>query len=685
MCALKQIEDQPNPVYEHVALIHKLAAGIDGVLVVSAFNANLSEDGGIITHHRPGDIDGMVEAIEAHRDTPGVNVYCGLQVMRRGLQRGKRGGKADVVAVLGLVADMDADTGNNAGTYPLEPNYVIETSPGNFQPFWLFDRPVSPDVARDLAARLKMATGSDHGTGEIAHIWRVPGLLNWPNKAKLDRGRSAEPALVQVAQPWDGTLTDPAALALALAGTVAPTRHAAPVELGDLPDVDGIEVSAEAAELLSANDVGDRSEHACIVVKRLAGDGHTAEEACALFLAAPGNWKDRYRDEKHARTDFERCWAKFGAQVQEEREKASKLAASLVKKAHPVADNDNFPIVNPADWHGQPVPTREWFLDELIPRRQVTILNGDGGVGKSLLALQIAAASAMGCETLGLRPLSGRVVYLGAEDEADEFHRRLADITYQHHRQLSDLADFRLIPLADRDALLSVPDRNGVMQSTANWTQLVKLLAEFRPGFLVLDTSADLFGGDEIKRSQVRQFISMLRKQALALDTAVLLLSHPSIQGMQSGSGSSGSTAWNNSVRSRLYLTRGTEDEDLRVLTTKKANYGKAGGELRMRWEDGAFVLDDGKPAATLGFLNRRHEDTFVAVLRKFTEQGLNVSANPGPTYAPTQIAKHPDAKGTTKKQLAEAMARLLDEGRIRMVTEGSASRQRSRLVAASN
>ncbi|MGO4637228.1 AAA family ATPase [Mesorhizobium sp. 2RAF45] len=350
-------------------------------------------------------------------------------------------------------------------------------------------------------------------------------------------------------------------------------------------------------------------------------------------------------------------------------------------------DNNPLPFVNPTDWHGAPVPTREWFLDGLIPRRQVTILNGDGGVGKSLLALQIAAASAMGCETIGLLPMSGRVMYLGAEDEADEFHRRLAAITHEHHRHLSDMADFRLVPMAGRDALLAIPDKTGVMQPTDNMVKLVKMLVEFRPGFLVLDTSADLFGGDEIKRNHVRQFIGMLRKPAIDLDMAVLLLSHPSVAGIQTGTGSSGSTAWSNSVRSRLYLTTASgdgADPDVRILTTMKANYGKKGGEIRMRWHEGAFVLDDGKPSPVAGILNKRADEIFRKLLSTFNRTGQTVSDVTGTNYAPAKMAKHAEAGGVSKRQFADAMQRLLESDEIKIVMDGPPSRQRKRLILTS-
>lgn len=344
------------------------------------------------------------------------------------------------------------------------------------------------------------------------------------------------------------------------------------------------------------------------------------------------------------------------------------------------------PYICPTAWQGLPVPPREWWIEDLIPMRQVTILAGDGGVGKSLLALQIGAAGALQCETLGMQPLPGRVMYLGAEDEDTEFQRRLHDIVYAHQREFSDLEDFMLAPMADADALLSIPNKSAVMEPTPLWLQFADDARDFKPKLIVLDTAADLFGGDEIKRAQVRQFVSMLRKLAIEVDCAIVLLTHPSVAGMQTGTGSSGSTAWNNSVRSRLYLTRPEgkdEDPDLRVLKTMKANYGKTGGEIMMRWDAGTFVLDDGRVAPTMGIINRKHDDVFMAMLERYIQRGINVSANSGPTYAPSKFAKDSDGKGTSKQQYVDAMGRLLDAGKIKMETFGPTSRERSRLVIA--
>jgi Mrp family chromosome partitioning ATPase len=61
-------------------------------------------------------------------------------------------------------------------------------------------------------------------------------------------------------------------------------------------------------------------------------------------------------------------------------------------------------IINPADWEGVTVPPREWIVPDYIPHKTVTLLSGDGGTGKSLLAMQLAAARALARDWIGLLP-----------------------------------------------------------------------------------------------------------------------------------------------------------------------------------------------------------------------------------------------------------------------------------------
>jgi RecA-family ATPase len=74
-------------------------------------------------------------------------------------------------------------------------------------------------------------------------------------------------------------------------------------------------------------------------------------------------------------------------------------------------------IINPAEWEGLPVPPREWIVADYIPDKTVSLLGGDGATGKSLLALQLAAARALAREWIGLLPEPGRTLVLSAEDD----------------------------------------------------------------------------------------------------------------------------------------------------------------------------------------------------------------------------------------------------------------------------
>src|SRR5262245_11493922 len=89
----------------------------------------------------------------------------------------------------------------------------------------------------------------------------------------------------------------------------------------------------------------------------------------------------------------------------------------------------------------------------------------------------------------------------------------------------------------------------------------------------------------------------MLRGICIRKNIAIVLLAHPSVAGMASGTGISGSTAWNNSVRSRLYLKAVDNHDDARLLKVMKSNYGPKGKPMALRYQRGIFVPDEAKTA----------------------------------------------------------------------------------------
>src|SRR5262249_10296861 len=75
--------------------------------------------------------------------------------------------------------------------------------------------------------------------------------------------------------------------------------------------------------------------------------------------------------------------------------------------------------------------------------------------------------------------------------------------------------------------------------------------------------------------------------------------------------------------------------------------------------------------------------DLFLKLLRRHTDQGRNVTDKKGTSYAPAIFANEPEAREskTMSKMLAEAMTRLFAANKIKVVTEGPASKPRTKIV----
>jgi hypothetical protein len=254
-------------------------------------------------------------------------------------------------------------------------------------------------------------------------------------------------------------------------------------------------------------------------------------------------------------------------------------------------------IISPASLVGSP-PPRRWTVRDWIPYEVVTALYGDGGIGKSLLLMQLQTSTALGLPWLGLpvEPVPSLGVY--CEDPHDELWRRQDDIdaSYGVFGERHKLGEAHWMVRFGEDNTLMTFTRGGVAELTRFHKEVVEAARDLGVRLVCFDTANDGFPGDENNRSQVRQYVQRgFGSIALAIDGAVVVSAHPSQSGLSSGEGTSGSGAWSNSFRSRLFfrlpeVERGERrDDNARVLERRKANYASARDELNLVWRCGAF------------------------------------------------------------------------------------------------
>ncbi|MGY4596346.1 RecA-family ATPase [Bradyrhizobium sp. GM22.5] len=354
-----------------------------------------------------------------------------------------------------------------------------------------------------------------------------------------------------------------------------------------------------------------------------------------------------------------------------------------------VAAAEPIKFMNMTGWDDEPPPPRIWAVRDRIPGRQVTLFSGEGGAGKSIVLLQLLCSTVLGRDWLGCLPEPGPAIYLGAEDEEDELHRRLDDIARHYGETFAEMIVNGLYAAsyAGEDMTLARFDRNGNIQPTLRYDRLLEQACDIHPSIVVLDTLSDIFGGNENDRVQVSAFTGLVRKVAMQANCAVIVNAHPSLSGTNSGSGLSGSTAWHGKVRGRMYLhAAGNQDDpDLRVLEFKKNQYGRLSDSILLRYKDGMFVAEPRMGTVDQQIAEERAEQVFLSLLDRFTKEGRNVTDKPGTSYAPAMFGREMEAHDgkLDKDAMAAAMRRLFAGSKIRVVTEGPKSKQRSRIARA--
>lgn len=249
-----------------------------------------------------------------------------------------------------------------------------------------------------------------------------------------------------------------------------------------------------------------------------------------------------------------------------------------------------------------PAPPPAFVWDGYLPRGVVALFGAHGGTGKSTVALMLAVATVMGRPLFGVATSAAPAVFVSLEDSAAIVRHRLAGICRLWGVDPEMLADRLHIVDGTENPELFSADSRSAGDVTPAYDELARLVQTTGSGLVVVDNASDAFGGDEIQRRQVRAFMRALGRVATLTDCAVLLLAHvdknTSRAGRaEGGEGYSGSTAWHNSARSRLFMTRAANG--LLTLDHQKSNLAQRCNPITLEWPEGGLPMLTSGPGGT--------------------------------------------------------------------------------------
>jgi len=276
-----------------------------------------------------------------------------------------------------------------------------------------------------------------------------------------------------------------------------------------------------------------------------------------------------------------------------EERKAPQITVNLGLSPTEQAPTPTSGDLQPLDWatlqHTEPEPTH-WRVEGWLPERTVTLLAANGGVGKSNLSLQMGVAMATGSEFIGVPTKPSRVLVISGEDEGRTVHFRVANICQDLGITLSSLADRMMVyDMTQTDCVLW---RDGSPTERMQW--LADTVVRHRAEVVIIDNASDVFADNENDRTAVRGFMRSLNLIAHGTRAAFLLLAHVDKASVRAGAGLdsnttfSGSTAWNNSARSRWAMVR---DNDTVLLRHEKCNLGPLQDEIKLEFDPMAKVF----------------------------------------------------------------------------------------------
>ncbi len=504
---------------------------------------------------------------------------------------------ANITHIRAIFCDDDGDWSPPKG-FP-KPHLTVRTSSkgdeNRYQKIWL----VSDFEAEDFQFAMSkfVEWGSDPNAKDLARVLRIPGTFHCKEAPSLVL---LEECVTIDKQPPYKKLDFLEFIDFAKAsvgGDQEPRKSSLPygfaAGVGSEPAFARASnyIKNEAPKAIAHHPVFPRDSTAFKVACRMADFGVSLQQCRELL----GEWNTIKVDDPLPETDLDRI-----------SKSAFRNRKSPLGCDNPTAGFDNTRLTDDsaasntplfrsaARWVGvEPKPT-PFLFQGLIPLNHVTLLHGDGGVGKSLLALQMMTCVASGKDFLDFDTrLKGSAVGLFKEDDENENHKRLKRNCESLGVPYEEVADRifieRSLRVDDDDTLW---DEKGVTKALALVESFIRSVEDCR--LLVLDNVSHLYSASEIDRGPVTKFIDRLSKISEDNNMATVLVHHdrkpsPGAVVTDRRHAAGGSAAWTNRPRATLNISDSNKNDGTRLLDSGKANRSEECGPVPIKWNNFAF------------------------------------------------------------------------------------------------
>ena len=554
---------------------------LNGVMEFPLLMGDVPENAVAWVTHFPGDPKSAEAGNWRGRPWDGANVgtaesnsYVSVSMYASGPSGQVKRCKANFAGLLAVVLD---DVGTKAHFPDLPPTFALETSPDNYQVWFVLDRAVCD-----------LHTLANLETAVIAAGYTDPSASGWESRyVRLPGGINGKPWLnnfatvVRVYEPGRSYSVEQltAGLGLVMAARESPAcdkpAHAAlenfPLALYRAPD-SRYALEDARADLFELDASMGRNEWLrCLMAVHHQFSG-TSEEAEALELVEEwsrggDNWEEGA---------VEAAWQSLRPQVgtgngavtiallrnMADKARESKLPAQLSRTP---TRRVPLRVLSMADLAALPPPS--WLLKGILPARGLAMLYGETSVGKTFCALDLVLSVARGIPWRGIKSKQAAAVYLAAEAQASIRTRIRA--YEQHHGIELDNVPFGVIPQAIN--LMESSEADALIAACVEMDKLGYPL-----GLVVLDTLNRVMpGADENGSDSMGLVIHNAQALTRATGATVLIVHHSGKDRERGARGSSSLPAAMDTVLSirkagqfkTLTVEKQRDSEDGRVFT----------------------------------------------------------------------------------------------------------------------